>query len=60
MEELISQGYNIKKVDIDTDNILPVQYLIRSVPTTILLVDGKEVERKIGVQSKEYYINLLR
>lgn len=38
-----------KVINIDEDQSTPAQYNVRSIPTTILLVDGKEVERKSGI-----------
>ena len=39
----------LKNVDIDEDIDLANKYGIRSVPTMVLLEDGKEVGRKTGV-----------
>ena len=39
----------LKEVDIDEDSELAFKYNIRSVPTMVLLEDGKEVGRKSGV-----------
>lgn len=41
-------GVNIKEVDIDDNLDLAAQYSIRSVPTLVMLEDGKEVSRKSG------------
>jgi thioredoxin 1 len=59
MEEL-AQTYPIRKINVDNERDIVHEYNITSVPTTILLVDGKEAERKVGVQSKAYYIQLLK
>jgi thioredoxin-like negative regulator of GroEL len=40
---------NMKEVDIDEDLEMAKQYGVRSVPTMVLLEDGKEVGRKTGV-----------
>ena len=39
----------VKEVDIDENMELAAQYGIRSVPTMVLLEDGKEVKRHTGV-----------
>ena len=39
----------LKEVDIEENSQLAQQYGIRSVPTMVLLEDGKEVGRKTGV-----------
>jgi len=59
MEEL-AQTYPIRKINVDNERDLVHEYNITSVPTTILLVNGKEAERKVGVQSKSYYLQLLK
>jgi len=59
MEEL-AQSYPIKKINIDNQPEFAREYNITSIPTTILLEDGKEKERKTGAQSKSYYIQLFK
>jgi thioredoxin 1 len=59
MDEL-AQTYPIRKINIDNQPELAREYSITSIPTTILLVDEKEVERKVGPQPKSYYIQLLK
>jgi thioredoxin 1 len=55
----LSTKYSIKKVNIDNQPEIAREYGITSIPTTILLVNGKETERKVGPQPKSYYIQLL-
>jgi thioredoxin 1 len=43
----------IAKVDIDTEQKTASQYQITSVPTMILLKDGKEVKRLVGLRNAE-------
>jgi thioredoxin 1 len=50
----------IKKVNVDYDPELPQRYNIKSIPTTIILKNGQEVERKVGVQPKSYYLQALQ
>jgi thioredoxin 1 len=54
----LSETYPIRKINIDNQSDVAREYNITSIPTTILLVDGQEVERKVGVQPKNYYIQL--
>ena len=54
----LSQQYPIKKVNIDNQPDVAREYGITSIPTTILLENGKEKERKTGAQPKSYYIKL--
>ena len=40
---------NVAKVDVDYDVSLVEQYNIKSVPTTVILENGNEVNRHVGV-----------
>ena len=42
----------ITRIDIDSDKDMVEQYNIQSVPTYIILKDGKEVDRVIGAKPK--------
>tara|TARA_B100001094_G_scaffold323513_1_gene374546 strand:- start:1008 stop:1253 length:246 start_codon:yes stop_codon:yes gene_type:complete len=53
MEQLKSEGYNIQFVDIDSEGELARQYNIRSVPTTLVEENGEEINRYIGVQTRD-------
>ena len=59
MEELSNEGYNIEFIDGDEDRDLAIEYNIRSIPTTVIEQDGKEVNRLVGVKSKEEMIDEL-
>jgi thioredoxin 1 len=56
--EEVAQQYPVKKINVDEESDLAAQYGIRSIPTTILVENGQEIERKIGVQPKTYYLQL--
>lgn len=59
IDELIKEGHDIKNVDIDTEQSITQQYNIRSVPTLVILEDGVEIERIVGIASKEKIKELL-
>jgi thioredoxin 1 len=42
----------ITRIDIDSDKDMVQQYKIQSVPTYVILKDGKEVDRIIGAKPK--------
>lgn len=42
-----------KKVDVEADNAQAAQYGIMSIPTFVILKDGKEATRKMGAMPKE-------
>jgi thioredoxin 1 len=58
-EDVKSQFSNVTFVehDVDTDYEAATEYGIRSVPTVVIVKDGKEVDRFTGLQSKLAYIN---
>ena len=49
----------IGKVDVDENPELAQRYGVMSIPTVLLLEDGKEIERKVGVMPYEVYADLL-
>ena len=51
--ESLSGQINYEKVNVDKNQDLSIQYGVRNVPTLLLLENGKEVSRLVGVQSKE-------
>lgn len=46
-------GVPIEVVDIEVHRDVAEQYLIRSVPTLVLLEDDKEVSRSVGLKTEE-------
>lgn len=48
------QGVKICKVNIDQERNLAAKYSVRSIPTMILFVNGKETERFIGVKQLDF------
>ena len=48
----------VRKVDIDNEPTLAQQYGVRSVPTIVLVENGNEKERLVGVQPKSSYIQI--
>ena len=52
MKELASEGYNIEFIDVDENNKAAAEYNVRSVPTTVIMENGKEIDRLVGAQTK--------
>ncbi|MDO9154402.1 MAG: thioredoxin [Paludibacter sp.] len=50
----------IGKVDVEEHQVLAQRFNVRSIPTLILFKDGKEVERFVGVKSKDYLLNAMK
>jgi thioredoxin 1 len=61
MNEVKTQFTNVVFEDYDVDEAYDeaTQYGIRSVPTVIIVKDGKEVERFTGASSKMAYVNAI-
>ena len=59
MQELSNEGYNIEFIDGDENRDLAIKYNIRSIPTTVIEEEGKEINRLLGVKSKEEIIKEL-
>lgn len=51
--EDLAKTYNIEKVEVDENTELATQYNIKAIPTFVMLVDGKEVDRLTGAVSRE-------
>jgi len=56
----VSQQIPVQKVDVDSEFELASQYNVRNVPTVVLLDNGQEVKRFVGVQPKETYLNVVK
>jgi thioredoxin 1 len=48
----------VQKVNIDEDSATAQQYNVRSIPTVVLLENGQEVKRMIGVKQKAEYLSV--
>ena len=56
--ESLSGQINYEKVDVDSNQDLPIQYGVRNVPTLILLDETGETKgRLVGIQSKDAILN---
>ncbi len=59
VEELAEEGYAVGKVDVDQNMTLAQQFRVVSIPTLILFKNGAEVQRFVGLTSKEDLKNAL-
>ena len=59
VEELAEEGYAVGKVDVDQNMALAQQFRVVSIPTLILVKNGAEVQRFVGLTSKEDLKNAL-
>lgn len=63
IEELASQydgSVKVGKLNIDEGSQAALHYGVESIPTVLLLKDGKVVERLVGAQSKRRYEQAIR
>ena len=62
VEEVAAENEDIKvvKIDIDKEQNIAVQYEIMSIPTLVVIKDGKEVNRSVGVIGKSDILQLLK
>ena len=60
VNNLISEGFPITKIDVDSNPDLSTQYSIRSIPTMVVIDgNGVEVNKAIGAMSSDQIKNLL-
>ena len=59
LEKEVGDKVEIKKIDVDQNQEEASKYGVMSIPTYIILKDGQEVERFVGVTSKEVIKNKL-
>lgn len=58
--EEMGDAVKVCKINIDEEQNLAVKYDVMSIPTFIVIKDGKEVGRTVGVQPKEEIIGMLK
>ncbi len=54
--DAISDSKSVGKLNIELYKTVTSKYNIRSIPTMILFKDGKEVNRFVGIKSKEFLL----
>lgn len=56
VSESLTGEKSVGKVNVEIAKIISSKYNIRSIPTMILFKDGKEINRFVGIKSKEFLI----
>jgi len=49
-------GVTIGKLNVEEAQSIAQKYNVRSIPTTILFKDGKEIKRFVGIKSKDFLL----
>lgn len=47
----------VAKLDVDANNASAAKYGVRSIPTLVLFKNGKEINRFVGVKTKNFLVN---
>ena len=53
MQEIASQGSNVEFSDVDEQSDVAAEFGVRSVPTTVVMENGQEIDRFVGAIPKE-------
>lgn len=56
----VSLEVSVQKIDVDAQPDMASQYNVRNIPTVILLNNGQEVKRFVGVQPKQTYLDAVK
>lgn len=57
--EEMAGDYKIVTVDVDEEDILAAQYDVSTIPCLVFFRDGKEYDRRVGLQPKKRLIKIL-
>jgi len=59
VEDMKKEGFQFQMVDADYEQLLVKRFEVKSIPTFILLEDGKEINRITGAKTKEELENFI-
>jgi thioredoxin 1 len=57
LAEVVPSGVKVCKVNVEEYQSLASKFAVRGIPTMVLLQNGREVNRFVGVKSKEFLLN---
>ena len=55
--ESLGNKINYEKIDVDTDTKLASEFGVRNIPTLVLVKDGIEQNRLVGLQTEKQILN---
>ena len=56
--ERVNTKLPVQKVNVDEQSDKAIQFNVRNVPTVVLLENGQEVRRFVGVRQESEYVNV--
>ena len=56
--ERVNNTIPVQKVNVDEQSDKAIQFNVRNVPTVVLLENGQEVKRFVGVRQESEYVNV--
>ena len=56
--ERVNNTIPVQKINVDEQSNVAQQYNVRNIPTVILMENGVEVKRFLGVKSESDYLNI--
>ena len=56
--ERVNTKIPVQKVNVDEQSDKAIQFNVRNVPTVVLLENGQEVRRFVGVRQESEYVNV--
>ena len=61
IDEIAEENYEIKvvKVNVDDSQDLAMKYQVMSIPTLVVIKNGEEVNRSVGLIDKSQVLNLI-
>ena len=62
IDEIAEENSDIKvvKVNVDDSQDLAMKYLVMSIPTLVVIKNGEEVNRSVGLIDKAQVVNLIK
>lgn len=62
VEQFANENENVKvvKINVDDEQNLAVEYGVMSIPTLVVIKNGQELNRSVGIVSKNDILNLVK
>lgn len=62
VDQIAEENENVKVVKINVDNAqdLAMKYQVMSIPTLVVIKEGKEINRSVGLRDKSEIINMIK